>query len=76
MAHHAPDLELVIDGDWNAGVVRILWLQLKASPVLHKALQGKFAVACIRVLGGVIANTDAQQSDHLGAGGKDNNQFQ
>ena len=34
------------------------------------------AVACIRVLGGVIANTDAQQSEHLGAGGKDNNQFQ
>ena len=34
------------------------------------------AVACIRVLGGVIASTDAQQPDHLGAGGKDNNQFQ
>ena len=44
MAHYAPDLEVVIDGDWNAGVVRILWLQLKASPVLHKALQGKFAI--------------------------------
>jgi len=22
MTHHAPSLEVVIDGDWNAGVVR------------------------------------------------------
>ena len=44
MAHHAPDLEVVIDGDGNAGVIGILRLQFKAPPVLHQALQSKFAI--------------------------------
>ena len=44
MAHYTPDLEVIIDRDWNAGVVRILRLQFKTLPCLHQSLEGEFPV--------------------------------